>query len=92
MANIAEKIIDGASYTYDMESRSPLAIKNVKKMIEGTLVYGTDNNGMTAPDEIDSTAEDTTTEQKAADKVTSPKEKAAKKAAETAETAETAAE
>lgn len=85
MANIAEKIVDGASYTYDMESRNPLAIKNIKKMIEGKLVYGTDNSGMTAPDEIDSTAEDTTAEQKAADKVTSPKEKAAK-AAETEST------
>lgn len=47
MANIAEKIIDGASYTYDMESKNPLALNNIKKMIDGTLVYGTDNSGMT---------------------------------------------
>lgn len=85
MANVAQFTVDGVSYTYDTESRSPLALKNVKKAFEGELVYGTDKSGVTAPDEIDSTAEATTDAQKAADKVESPKEKAAKKAAAAAE-------
>ena len=88
MANISQFEVDGVVYTYDKESRSPLALKNVKKAFDGTLVYGTDESGMTTPDEIDSTAEDATEDQKAADKVASPKEKAAKKAAAETATAE----
>lgn len=49
MANIAEKMIDGVSYTYDTESKNPLALKNVKKMVDGTLLYTTDKSGVSAP-------------------------------------------
>lgn len=43
MANIAEFNIDGASYTYDTESRNPLAKKNMKKVIDCEMVYDIDS-------------------------------------------------
>ena len=49
MANIAQFSKDGVSYTYDMESRSPLADKNVKKAVEGELVYDKETK---APTEV----------------------------------------
>lgn len=39
--------VTGISYTYDMESRNPLADKNIKKAVEGELVYDKDTNGPT---------------------------------------------
>lgn len=47
MANVAQFTINGASYTYDTESRNSLAFKNVKKAFDAELVYGTDASGMT---------------------------------------------
>lgn len=47
MANIANFEIDGVSYSYDKESRNPLALKNIKKAIEGDLVYDKDSRGIT---------------------------------------------
>lgn len=44
MANISQFESEGVSYTYDMESRSPLADKNIKKAVEGKLVYDKDTN------------------------------------------------
>ena len=43
-SNIAEfkDSVTGVIYTYDQESRSPLADKNIKKAVEGTLVYDKD--------------------------------------------------
>ena len=49
MANIAQFENDGVSYTYDMESRSPLADNNIKKAVEGKLVYDKDTK---APTEV----------------------------------------
>lgn len=43
MANIAEFNIDGVSYTYDTESRDPLAKKNMKKVIDCEMVYDIDS-------------------------------------------------
>lgn len=76
MANIANFEVDGVSYTYDTESRSPLALKNIKKAFDGNLVYGKDASSMTAPDEVDSTVE--TEGEPVVDKVESPAEKAKK--------------
>ena len=47
MANIAEFNIDGASYTYDTESRDPLAKKNMKKVIDCEMVYDIDSKSPT---------------------------------------------
>lgn len=62
MANMAEFIIDGVSYTYDKESRDPLALKNVKKALDGELIYDKDSRGITevveADDEIVEEEED----------------------------------
>lgn len=49
MANISQFEANGVVHTYDKESRNPLALKNVKKAFEGTLVYGTDESGMAVP-------------------------------------------
>lgn len=76
MANIANFEVDGVSYTYDTESRSPLALKNIKKAFDGNLVYGKDASSMTAPDEVDSTVE--AEGEPVVDKVESPAEKAKK--------------
>lgn len=42
MANIQNFEVNGVSYAYDTESRSPLAKKNVKKAFDGDLVYKQD--------------------------------------------------
>lgn len=42
MANIQNFEVNGVSYAYDTESRSPLAKKNVKKALDGELVYKID--------------------------------------------------
>lgn len=49
MANIAhfEDPVTKVSYSYDMESRSPLADKNIKKAVEGELIYDKDTKGPT---------------------------------------------
>ncbi len=47
MANIAEFNIDGASYTYDTESRDPLTKKNMKKVIDCEMVYDIDSKSPT---------------------------------------------
>lgn len=78
MANIANFEVDGVSYTYDTESRSPLALKNIKKAFDGNLVYGKDASSMTAPDEVDSTVEAEEGAEPVVDKVESPAEKAKK--------------
>ena len=49
MANIAEFNIDGASYTYDTESRDPLTKKNMKKVIACEMVYDIDSKIPTEP-------------------------------------------
>ncbi len=80
MANISQFEADGAVYTYDKESRSPLALKNVKKAFEGTLVYGVDKSGMTAPaddetlDVSKATTEEAVDAAVKADKITTPSE------------------
>lgn len=42
MANIQNFEVNGVSYAYDTESRSPLAKKNIKKALDGDLVYKQD--------------------------------------------------
>jgi hypothetical protein len=51
MANISnfKDPVTGVSYSYDMESRNPLADKNIKKAVEVDLVYNKDTN---APTEV----------------------------------------
>ena len=50
MANIAEFNIDGASYTYDTESRDPLTKKNMKKVIDCEMVYDIGSKVVERPD------------------------------------------
>lgn len=44
MANIFSFNVNGASYSYDTESKNPLALKNVKLAVDGKLVYGADGS------------------------------------------------
>ena len=42
MANVQNFEVNGVSYAYDTESRSPLAKKNLKKALDGELIYKID--------------------------------------------------
>ena len=51
MANMASFNVDGASYTYDMESKNPIGLENTKKAVTETLVYDTEGNVVEDEDE-----------------------------------------
>ena len=52
MANIQNFEVNGVSYAYDTESRSPLAKKNIKKALDGELVHKIDDEVVTETKEV----------------------------------------